>query len=127
MKPRKDILNRCEGRNKSREHNPIYGFPRCTRTGVVERGGKWWCKTHDPKAVEARRKECDRRRKEKIDRIFAASDAQRKFFQREEACIAQMRRQLTELHNALDNSSGHYLLEPVRKTLTDAEELWGPM
>ena len=26
----------------------------CRRVASVERDGKWWCKTHDPKAVAAR-------------------------------------------------------------------------
>ena len=31
----------------------------CSRVGIVERDGKWWCKQHDPDAVAARRKAAD--------------------------------------------------------------------
>lgn len=31
----------------------------CQRTGVIKRYGKWYCKQHDPEAVEARRQARD--------------------------------------------------------------------
>jgi hypothetical protein len=39
--------------------NERYGFVhkhRCMREGIVERGGKWYCKQHDPVAIEAKLK-----------------------------------------------------------------------
>jgi len=35
------------------KYGSFHGY-RCTRDGTVERDGKWYCKTHDPKAVEAK-------------------------------------------------------------------------
>lgn len=39
----------------------LYGYidRHCTRTGVVKREGKWYCKQHDPVAVSARIKKRD--------------------------------------------------------------------
>ena len=33
----------------------------CNRRGKVDRDGKWWCGTHDPEAVKARRAKSDAR------------------------------------------------------------------
>jgi len=33
---------------------PYYISRRCSRKGVIERGGKWYCKQHDPEAEKAR-------------------------------------------------------------------------
>lgn len=36
------------------KYSPFHGSP-CSRKGVVERDGKWYCRQHDPEAVKARR------------------------------------------------------------------------
>jgi uncharacterized Zn finger protein (UPF0148 family) len=45
--------------------NKTHGWPglrnRCTRSGKVERDGKWYCGTHDPEAEKARREDRERR------------------------------------------------------------------
>ena len=39
-------------------------FHRCTRRGVVQRTGQWFCRQHDPVAKDARRKAGEPTRKE---------------------------------------------------------------
>lgn len=40
----------------------------CTRRGVIERNGKWYCRQHDPDAVKARMTARDAKWKQKYDR-----------------------------------------------------------
>lgn len=42
-------------------HNgpPSVSFHQCTRTGVVQRVGRWYCRQHDPEKVNARQRERD--------------------------------------------------------------------
>lgn len=49
-----------------------YGGSRCMRAGVVEEGGKWWCKQHAPSAVKARRDASNARYSEETRRMMAA-------------------------------------------------------
>lgn len=48
---------------------------RCTRRGVVERNGKWWCSQHDPDAVKARQGAADAKRKAEDVANEAVKDA----------------------------------------------------
>lgn len=43
----------CENVFDGWHHHP------CSRKGVIERDGKWYCKQHDPEAVKARRAASD--------------------------------------------------------------------
>ncbi len=46
----------------------------CTRNGAVERDGKFYCRQHDPVAVQQKRGD----RRKALDDKFAAMDAKRK-------------------------------------------------
>ena len=49
----------------------------CTRSGVVEHEGKWWCGQHDPEEVKRRRDERSRAWKENFFAGQAASEAKK--------------------------------------------------
>lgn len=49
----------------------------CTRTGVVTRKGKWYCRQHDPEAVAARRRAAEdgyKARQREQDEIVATAN-----------------------------------------------------
>ena len=63
---------------------------RCSRNGKVERGGKWYCKQHDPVAVEERRvvRQREWEAKWEADREADRVAAERRA--REKACAAAL-------------------------------------
>lgn len=59
----KQYKHRCE---KSLYHGGWHGVP-CSREGVVQEKGKWWCKQHAPSAVGERAEARDQRWRRKWD------------------------------------------------------------
>lgn len=50
----------------------VWGSTSCSRKGTICRNGKWYCKQHDPEAVEARAKAS----KDKSDAMWKAEREQ---------------------------------------------------
>ena len=69
-------MTQCNGRVANDSFS--VPFRRCTRPGAAERGGKWYCRQHDPVARDAR--------------IVAVMEASRKEWADRDAAAAQRRR-----------------------------------
>jgi len=80
-----------------------WGHRPCTRNGVVERDGKWYCRQHDPEAVKRRSEERTAREWEKTRAGWAKAEAQdnRKALVRQRSCEAI--EALSQLVNRVDD------------------------
>jgi uncharacterized Zn finger protein (UPF0148 family) len=48
----KEYKPRCEARIQARDRYESFHPPMCSRDGVVEHDGAWFCKIHDPIAIK---------------------------------------------------------------------------
>lgn len=99
----------------------------CSKSGKIERDGKWYCGTHDPVRVKENREERDR----KWDERFRAQRADREQRERDEAeqkrrddlfpeLLEQLEKLLgmfeSEIHNEYDGTSA------LESRLSEADE-----
>ncbi len=89
----------------------------CSRRGVVQRDGKWYCKQHDPEAVKARRKASNAAWEAKLK----AEDEADKRADR----IASAERRVIEAAKYLGDIDGSHLEEhePLRRLLDATRDL----
>ena len=68
----KEYTHRCEARIQARDRYESFHPPTCSRDGVVERDGIWFCKLHDPVAI----KQKDEAKEAKWDAKWKAKQTQ---------------------------------------------------
>jgi hypothetical protein len=74
-------------------------YAKCSRNGSIERDGKWYCKTHDPLAIEEKRK------KREIKYEIESKKLLKEFYLRRAApdlleAIETIKKSLADLRNA---------------------------
>lgn len=74
----------------------------CSRKGVIERDGKWYCRQHDPPVAKARQAAARKRDKDKFEADIAARDAVRNY-PKVLAELAALRLQLRQAQEVNDN------------------------